>query len=130
MIEAAHRHERPPPQIRPVLLAVAASFVIGCSEAKTTDTAACEQQTLRFYSDSAGDNFMIACMEARGYRFDVEPIDCDSKTRMAMQPPCYTRQNWVSNFIDSWRRPLSKKGGSNDRRTGRPRHRRFKPPLS
>src|SRR4051812_6328046 len=82
--------------IKRVILTGAATILVGCTEAKTNDMAACEQQTLRFYSDASGDNFMIACMDARGYRFDVEPDDCDSKTRMVMQPSCYTPQGWVA----------------------------------
>jgi hypothetical protein len=83
--------------------------LIGCTEPKANDTAACEQQTLRFFSDATGDNFMVACMEAKGYRFDVEPTECDSKTRMAVQPSCYTPQGWLSEIIDSWERSPAKK---------------------
>ncbi len=79
---------------------LAAVQLAGCSRSKTADLAACERETMRFYSDSGGDDFMIACMDARGYRFDVEPADCDGKSRMARQPACYVQEGWLAEFVD------------------------------
>jgi hypothetical protein len=89
---------------RAVLLA-AAIAITGCTPDKKADLATCEKETLRFYSDSSGDDFTIACMDARGYRFEVEPSDCDGKSRMVRQAACYVPENWFAAFLDGLGRP-------------------------
>lgn len=89
---------------RAVLLA-AAITIAGCTPDKKADVAACDKETLRFFSGSTGDEFMVACMDAKGYRFDVEPADCDGKSRMARQPACYVPENWFAGILDGLGRP-------------------------
>jgi hypothetical protein len=77
----------------------------GCTPSKSSELATCEKETLRFYSDTTGDDFMIACMDAKGYRFDVEPADCDGQSRMARQQACYVPVGWLAEFLDGLNRP-------------------------
>jgi hypothetical protein len=72
--------------------------MLGCSPNKAQDTTACEMQTLRFYAAGSGDDFMIQCMAAKGYEFDVLPEECDNRTRMVMQSACYKRLSWTVKF--------------------------------
>lgn len=72
-----------------LVAAVAAAAIIVGERGKIQALAACDQETLRFYSDLSGDDFLIACMEARGYRFDVTSTDCNSRGRMSKQAACY-----------------------------------------
>jgi hypothetical protein len=83
----------------------AAVTIAGCTPDKKADLATCERETLRFYSDSTGDDFMVACMDVRGYRFDVTPADCDGKSRMARQAACYIPSGFVAGWVDWLRRP-------------------------
>jgi hypothetical protein len=52
---------------------------------------------------------MIACMDAKGYRFEVLPADCDGKSRMARQPACYVPSGWLAGFFDGLGRPSKPK---------------------
>jgi hypothetical protein len=96
---------------RAILLA-AAMTIAGCTPDKKADLATCEKETLRFFSDSTGDDFMIACMDAKGYRFDVEPVDCNGKSRMSRQPACFVPENWLAGFLDGLGRPSKPKSSA------------------
>jgi hypothetical protein len=96
---------RPAAGVRPAALVAVALALGGCTPDKPAALATCERETMRFYSGSAGDDFTVACMEAKGYRFDVLPEDCDSKTRMARQPACYVPVGWLAAFLDRLGRP-------------------------
>ena len=82
------------------ILFVALSL-LGCTPDKAHNTAACETETLRFYSVGSGDDFMIQCMGAKGYEFDVRPTECDSRTRMVMQQACYRPVGWGARLLDT-----------------------------
>ena len=90
-------------------LCAALLTVAGCTPDKPTAIAMCENETMRFYSGLGGDDFMIACMEAKGYRFEVLPEDCDSRTRMVRQPSCYVPIGWLAAFLDGIGRPANPK---------------------
>ena len=72
---------------------------------KASDIKICESETLRFYSVGSGERFMKECMLAKGYEFDVMPEDCESGTRMVMQPACYTPNAFGAKVLDRLRRP-------------------------
>jgi hypothetical protein len=103
-----------------VALFAAVSIIAGCAPDKASNVAACQKETLRFYSDSTGDDFMIACMDAKGYRFDVEPTDCDSKSRMARQSSCYVPEGWLAEFLDGLARPPAKPAPAAEVKSDRP----------
>jgi hypothetical protein len=94
--------------MRLTVLIAAASAMTGCTGDKQADVAACENETLRFFSDSHGDDFMVACMDAKGYRFDIEPVDCDGKSRMTHQAACYVPEGWLAGFLDEFGRPAKR----------------------
>ena len=76
---------------------------------KASDTRICEAETLRFYSVGSGERFMLECMNAKGYEFDVMPEDCESRTRMVMQPACYTPNTLGAKLLDRLARPSKHK---------------------
>jgi hypothetical protein len=96
------------------LIAVTAGLS-SCTPDKSADLATCEKETLRFFSGSAGDEFTIACMDAKGYRFEVLPSDCDGKSRMARQPACYVPNGWLAGFFDGLGRPSKSKADAQTR---------------
>src|SRR3954469_9968813 len=98
--------------VNSAVLLAAVLGLAGCTPEKSADLATCEKETLRFFSGSAGDEFTIACMDAKGYRFEVLPADCDGKSRMARQPACYVPSGWLAEFFDGLgRRPKPKADG-------------------
>jgi hypothetical protein len=87
------------------LVLLATACVSGCIRDKVQDTDVCSKETLRFYPPGFGDEFMIECMQARGYEFDVSPASCVSQSRMVVQPTCYIPRSWPARLLDgiSWR---------------------------
>jgi hypothetical protein len=98
--------------VRCAVLLAAVPVLAGCTPDKPTALATCEKETLRFYSDLGGDDFMIACMEAKGYRFEVLPEDCDGKSRMAKQQACYVPTEWFAALLDGLGRPSKPKSAT------------------
>jgi hypothetical protein len=88
----------------PVLLFL---IVGGCSRQPTLDVATCRTEADRFYqafnavdADSPRGRYIIACMAAKRYDFDVGQADCDSRHPLPTQPTCYARNGWLDWIID------------------------------
>jgi hypothetical protein len=82
-------------------------IVGGCSRQPTLDVAACRTEADRFYqaynavdADSPRGRYIIACMAAKRYDFDVGQADCDSRHPLPTQPTCYARNGWLDWIID------------------------------
>jgi hypothetical protein len=82
----------------------------GCLPDQTKAVAACRVEADRFYQgygaadvDNPRSRYVIACMAAKGYNFDVSPADCDSRHALATQSTCYASQNWMASIINQFR---------------------------
>jgi hypothetical protein len=78
----------------------------GCLPDQSKEIAACRLEADRFfqgYTTSDVDNprskYIIACMAAKGYDFDIAPADCDSRHPLPTQPTCYTPSSWLDWVI-------------------------------
>jgi hypothetical protein len=86
-----------------VFLAAINSVVFGgCSLDSTKDAAFCKAKADRFYQghltvdiDNPRSQYIIGCMVAKGYDFDISQADCDSRHPLPTQPTCYTSGNWL-----------------------------------
>jgi hypothetical protein len=84
----------------------------GCLPDKINDVASCQMQADRFFplpsadTDSPRRQYIIACMAAKGYDFDIEPADCDSRSSLTAQATCYTPANWFIRKADQVRHSL------------------------
>ena len=97
---------------RTVVLLVAITLG-GCLPDRAKDVAACRLEADRFYQvyqdvdvGNPRSQYIIACMAAKGYDFDVSPADCDSRHALPAQPACYTPNGWLAWLIDQFRRAL------------------------
>jgi hypothetical protein len=82
---------------------LAALFLAGCSPSQSETVAACRIEADRFfqgYNDVDVNNprsrYVIECMAAKGYDFDISPTDCDSRHPLATQATCYRSQSWLT----------------------------------
>jgi len=97
---------------RTVVLLVAITLG-GCLPDRAKDVAACRLEADRFYQvyqdvdvGNPRSQYIIACMAAKGYDFDVSPADCDSRHALPAQSACYTPNGWLAWLIDQFRRAL------------------------
>jgi hypothetical protein len=99
---------------RIILLVAAAIALAGCAPDRTKDLAACGTNADRFYQrykskgvDDPRSQFIIGCMTAKGYQFDISPANCDSRYPLASQPTCYAPESWLNVIVDRLRSDLS-----------------------
>ena len=86
-----------------------ALFLGACSDqAKSKDMLACRDQADRFYQgynnadmSSPRSKYIVACMAAKGYTFEVSPADCDSQHALSTQSTCYVPESWIAS-ITAW----------------------------
>jgi hypothetical protein len=85
----------------------------GCYPDQSDDVFACEAQASRFFStyhavdlNAPSSEYIIECMQTKGYDFTIAPADCDSHYPLPTQAACYTPQNWLAALYDRVRRPL------------------------
>ena len=100
----------------PIFAAIGVSLLVltlgGCLPDKVKDVASCQMQADRFFSvysvdtDSPRSQYIIACMAAKGYDFDIEPPDCDSRSALTAQATCYSPVNWFIRGTDQVRHLL------------------------
>ena len=88
----------------------------GCLPDQSEDMTACKAEVMRFYPgyiaanpDDPGTRYIIGCMAAKGYDFEVTPADCSSRDPLATQPACYTPRSWPAWVIDRFRRAVKSK---------------------
>ena len=69
--------------------------------------AACQVEADRFFlshraasTDDPRSQYIIECMAAKGYDFEISPADCDGRRALATQPACYAPQNWMAWIAD------------------------------
>jgi len=91
---------------REVVCLLVAFAVAGCLPDQAKDVAACRIEADRFYQgyntvdvDNPRSQYVIACMVAKGYDFDVSPAACDSRHPLPTQPTCYTSSNWLARIL-------------------------------
>ncbi len=89
------------------LVLLAAFVVAGCSPDHAKDVAACGVEADRFYqgyntadANNPRSQYVIACMAAKGYDFDVSSADCDSRHSLVTQPTCYVARGWMAWITD------------------------------
>jgi hypothetical protein len=77
----------------------------GClpDQVKAKDVAVCQIEADRFYQghndidvNNPRSQYIIECMAAKGYDFEISPADCDGRRALATQPACYAPQNWMA----------------------------------
>jgi hypothetical protein len=85
----------------------------GCFPDQVRDMADCKSQVIRFYPgyiaanlDDPGTRYIIGCMVAKGYDFDVTAANCNSRDPLPTQPACYAPQKWLPWAIDRFRRAV------------------------
>ena len=68
----------------------------------------CQIEADRFFptfrpldTDDPRSQYIIECMESKGYDLDVLPKDCDSKRPFAIQSACYRSDSWLNSILDS-----------------------------
>ena len=93
-----------------LLLALA---LAGCLPDQGKDVAACEAESRRFFPtfrtadpDDPASRYIVECMAAKGYEFDVDQADCNSAHVLSTQGACYVPQNWLAQVYDQARRRL------------------------
>lgn len=78
----------------------------GCGPDRGQAVAACEGEADRFYPGIARDvnsprsQFVIGCMGSKGFAFDFEAAQCDSRHPMSSQAECY-RSRGVFDWFTS-----------------------------
>ena len=81
----------------------------GClpSPVKANDVAACQIEADRFFQGYNGvevnnprSRYIIECMAAKGYDFEIWSADCDARRSLATQPACYAPQSWIAWIAD------------------------------
>ena len=94
---------------REVVLLVAITLG-GCLPDQAKDVAACQTEADRFYKtyhavgvDDPRGQYIIACMAAKGYDFDISPEDCDGRHPLPTQSACYAPNSWLALIIDKFR---------------------------
>ena len=84
-------------------------FVGGCSRDQANDLAGCRKEADRFYKgyrtadvDGPRSQYIIGCMAAKGYDFNIAPEDCDSRHPLPTQPTCYAPTSWLTWLSDKF----------------------------
>ena len=92
--------------MRRELVLFAALALGSCGSDPAKDLNVCQTQADRFYqgySDSDADNprgkYIIACMAAKNYEFNLSAADCDSRHPLTIQPACYAPTSWLTQLI-------------------------------
>jgi hypothetical protein len=98
--------------MRRAAVLLAAIVLAGCLPDQAKDMAVCQSEVMRFYPtyvasnpDDPGTRYIIGCMAAKGYDFEVAAADCDSRYPLPTQAACYRPQGWLARVIDQFRRP-------------------------
>ena len=75
--------------------------VAGCVPDRGQQLAECGKEADRFLQayqsinpDDPRSEYIIECMAAKGYNFNVLSVDCDSKRPFPVQPACYELTGW------------------------------------
>src|SRR5437868_15225257 len=98
--------------MRPQIGLFVAIILSGCfpDQTKSKDMLACRDEADRFYQaynnadvNSPRSKYIVACMAAKGYSFEISSADCDSRHSLAIQSTCYASQGWTSWVIDRFR---------------------------
>jgi hypothetical protein len=94
---------------RKLILLVAVTLG-GCLPDQSKNITICRTEADRFYqgyqaldADSPRDQYIIACMAAKGYEFTIASPDCDSRHALPIQPACYVPNNWFAWIVDKFR---------------------------
>jgi hypothetical protein len=104
-VVAAHKMKRE------VVLLVAFT-VGGClpDQGTAKNMTACQVGADRFYQgyntfdvNNPRSQYIIACMAAKGYDFDISSADCNSRRPLTTQRTCYVSSNWLARIIDKMR---------------------------
>ena len=95
--------------MRRELVLLAAISLGGCLPDQAKDVATCRMEADRFYqaynaidADNPRSRYLIACMAAKGYDFDVSLADCDSRHALPTQATCYKSNSWLGWTVDKF----------------------------
>jgi len=98
------------PAMRQAILLVALIGLGGCLPDRDKTLIDCQKDADRFFQGSQADDpenprsqYIIGCMAANGYDFNVEPKHCDSRFAFPIQTACYTSKNWLDRIIGQFR---------------------------
>jgi hypothetical protein len=100
-------------QMKHALALLAVLSLGGCLPNQAKDVVDCQTEASRFYQtyhavdvSDPSSQYIIACMDSKGYDFTVLPADCDSHHPLPTQAACYTPSNWLAADIDQLGRIL------------------------
>jgi hypothetical protein len=95
--------------MRRELVLLAAITLGGCLPDQGKDVAACRIEADHFYQGyqdvdvgNPRSQYIIACMSAKGYDFDISPADCDSRHPLPIQAACYTPNRWLAWIVEKF----------------------------
>lgn len=93
--------------MRVIVLILLMIVAEGCSPGKQNDLHACRMDADRFYQgyqaddvDNPRSRYIISCMAAKGYEFDISSVDCDSKHSLPTQSTCYVSAGWAGRILE------------------------------
>ena len=96
--------------MRPAIFFIMLLALANCSSGKGQDLAACRTDADRFFQGYRDDDaanprgrYIVACMAAKGYEFDVSPTNCDSGRALLTQQACYVSSSWITRLFDLFR---------------------------
>ena len=79
----------------------------GCLPDQAKEVTTCRMEADRFFRgyNSADVNnprsqYIVACMAAKGYDFDISPANCDSRHTLSTQPTCYVPNGWLGSIFN------------------------------
>jgi hypothetical protein len=97
------------PAMRQAVLWAALIGLGGCSPDRDKTLIDCQKDADRFFQGSQADDpenprsqYIIGCMAANDYDFNVEPKHCDSRFPFSTQAACYTSKNWIDRIMDQF----------------------------
>lgn len=80
-----------------------------CSSEKVADLTTCGTEADRFFQGYRADDvnnprsqYIIECMAAKGYEFDISSTSCDSRHSLPTQSACYVSAGWLARIINQF----------------------------
>src|SRR6476661_6934352 len=95
--------------MKPALGLFAVFLLAGClpQANKQKQVADCRDEADRFYQgynnfdvENPRGKYIVSCMAAKGYKFQVSREDCDSRHPLVTQPACYAPRGWIARVLD------------------------------
>src|SRR5262249_50281827 len=94
-----------------IISLLVACVVGGCLPNQAKEVATCRREADRFFQgygsvdvNDPRSQYIVACMAARGYDFDISPADCDSRHALSTQSTCYVPNGWLASTFNLFRK--------------------------